>query len=247
MSLVKRERAFAPELMTVILGFAISYKSILSLLLEHLTPEFMLQLYDYYSNYGELYIKLEVNQAGIPYQHYEVMRPKIFKDRIFHLCQANPRLWKEMVNKLRTLPIKSIVPPLSWHPHWECPPLLLYEVGDIIVLSDPHIMTNPQLHFQRKGLVVRVSDFTLDVALFQCVKGEETWHPLYSARKTYIVTTRFDTTVSMVTITNENVHLLNPCRRKKNKYYSKTTDVESRDLNDDGSVTVVTTETFENR
>jgi hypothetical protein len=243
----KCDRAIAPELMTVILSFAISYKSILSLLLDHVTPEFMLQLYDYYSNYGELYIKLEVNQAGIPYHHYEKMRPKIFKDRLFHLCQANPRLWKEITNKLRSLPIKSIVPPPSWHPHWECPPLFLYEVGDIIVLSDPQTITNPQLHFQRKGLVVRANNFTLDVALYQCEKGEESWHPLYSARKTYIVTTWFDSTVSMVTITHDNVHLLNPCRRNKKKYYSRTTDVESRDLNEDGTITVVTTAIFEYR
>ena len=225
----------------MILSFAISYKTTLSLLLEHLTPEFMLQLYDYYSNYGEIYVTLEVNQPHIHYQNYESMRPKIFKDRIFNLCKANPALWKEMVIKLRALPIKSILPPPSWHPHWECPPLLLYEIGDIIVLSDP------ELHFQRKGLVVRMDNFSLDVALYGCVKGEETWHPLYSARKTYIVTTWFDLTVSTITITNQNVHVLNPCRRKKNKYYSKALDIEARDLNEDGSVTVVTTEIYENR
>jgi hypothetical protein len=218
---IPRSQFLIPQdLFKVIVSFAISYKSTLSLLLDNVSNEFLIEIYDYYSRFGE--ISLRVADTGSPIT--ERFRP-FWKKRILDLCCNHPRLWpKQIIDTLQTIPVG--LTPLSFKARINCPRLLLYAVGEKIIVSDP------DRHFRRKGLVVRADRVSIDVALYACVKVDVP--RIFYAQDGYTVTTQFDSIVNTVTVTYDNVHALNP--RHPHRYFNKLDD-GGYDKRDDPSIT----------
>jgi hypothetical protein len=212
------------DIMKIILGYAISSKTILSLTFESLSTEFLIELYDYYSNYGKVWKCLNlVNSIDTNRD----IRHQSWKTRIFELCEANPRLYKVILQKMQSLPLTTIVPSLEWQHRLNCPPLLLYGKGELIVITDP------SEGFRRKGRVICVDDQSIDVDIYDCVRGPSVWYG--GSVSVYRVTTMFETIVKTVTITNDNVEEYNPCQKRK---YTNSTRSEGHDVTDDGTITL---------
>jgi len=208
------------DLFKVILSFAISYKSTLSLLLDHVSTEFMVELYDYYSQFGEL--SLRVVTAGYPVTD----RFRFFwKKRVLDLCCNHPLLWSKIIETLQSIPV-GLTPPHSIEDRINCPRLLLYAVGEQVIISDP------DRNFRRKGLVVRADQVSIDVALYACVKVDVP--RIFYARDGYTVTTQFDSIVNTVAVTYDNVQVLNP--RHQRRYFNRLDD-GGYDKKNDPSIT----------
>jgi hypothetical protein len=208
------------DLFKVILSFAISYKSTLSLLLDHVSTEFMVELYDYYSQFGEL--SLRVVTAGYPVTD----RFRFFwKKRVLDLCCNHPLLWSKIIETLQSIPV-GLTPPPSIDHRINGPRLLLYAVGEQVIISDP------DRNFRRKGLVVRADRVSIDVALYACVKVDVP--RIFYAQDGYTVNTQFDSIVNTVTVTYDNVQVLNP--RHQRRYFNRLDD-GGYDKKNDPSIT----------